>query len=82
MAKIDDVIAEVAQTRGVIDSAVELLNQIHQALIDAAGDPAKIQQVIADLGASRAKLAQAIVANPLPGDPGTGDDSGGTPPTP
>jgi uncharacterized coiled-coil protein SlyX len=57
--------AAVTAQRTVIDSAVTLLNGLHQQLADAiaANDPAAIQKVADDLAANTAALSQAVVTN-------------------
>lgn len=44
-------------------SAVMLLGELHDLLIAAQNDPARLQAVIDQLGTSKAALAAAIVAN-------------------
>lgn len=72
MSKIDDILAEVAAVRSAEDSAVTLINGIATLLRDAlaanAGAGGGISatdadQIILQLEAGRAALADAVVAN-------------------
>jgi len=61
-AKVDDLVAQVAAIKGVVDSAVAALDGLKTKL-DAAiasNDPAKLAQLSADLGAAKDALAGAI----------------------
>lgn len=83
MATLDDLEAEVDANTDVVASAVLLLDTIHQELQDAldTGDPAKIQEALDKLSASKDSLAAAVARNtdaaaepapePTP-EPGTG----------
>ncbi len=66
MANLDALTAEVAETKGTVDSAVTLIEGLRQQIIDAGTDPAKLAQLVADLDAAQQKLANAISANPGP----------------
>jgi hypothetical protein len=57
--------AQVKKNTDVEASAVMLLNQLHQMLLaaQASGDPAQMQAVIDQLGASTDALAAAVEAN-------------------
>jgi hypothetical protein len=63
--ELDDLIAEVAETRNVEEAAVIAINGLIAKLDEAlaSNDPAKIAQATADLKASAAALAAAIPAN-------------------
>ena len=67
--KVDEVIQKLvdavsAQTT-VAESAVTLLKGLHDQLVSAQGDPAKIQAAIDGLQANTQSLADAVVANTL-----------------
>lgn len=76
MAKLDNLTAEVAATRGAEASAAVLLGQLKNRL-DAAlaaqgeDDGAALQALSDDLGTSREALASAVAANSLPPDGAT-----------
>jgi len=65
MSKIDDLQAAVGRNRDAEDSVIALLRGITQQLKDAiaSGDPAKLDALVADVDASTAKLAAAVVEN-------------------
>lgn len=55
--------AQVQANTDAEQAAVLLLGQLHDMLVAAQGDPAKLQQLITQLGNSKDALASAIVAN-------------------
>ena len=57
--------AQVKASTDVEQSAITLLGELHAMLINAqaSGDPAQLQSVIDQLGASQAALASAITQN-------------------
>lgn len=64
--ELDDLKAEVQETKGVSESAVALINGISariQAAIDAGGKPEDFVAMKAELDASNAALAAAVAAN-------------------
>jgi cell division septum initiation protein DivIVA len=65
MAAIDDLETEVKANGDAEDSAITLLNGLHQQLQDAlnSGDPARIQAAVQALHDKRDALAAAVVAN-------------------
>lgn len=65
MAALDDLKREVEETKTVQASAVTLITEIAQKLRDAiaAGDPAALTALAADLDASATTLADAVTAN-------------------
>lgn len=65
MATIQDIKTEVENEKTVVDSAVALLNGLHQQLADAiaANDPAAVQAVLDQLQANKQALADAVAAN-------------------
>jgi len=65
MATLNDLKVQVTENTDVEQSALLLLNQLHQMLIDArvSNDPAQFDAVINQLGASKEALAAAIKAN-------------------
>ena len=69
MALLDELTAEVAETKGVVASAVELIKGLRQQIIDAGTDPTKLAELVASLDTDNKALA-AAVAN-------TGGSTGG-----
>lgn len=59
---VDDLTAEVASIKGVVASAVALIQGLRQQIIDAGTDPAKLADLTAALKASEADLAAAVAA--------------------
>ncbi len=59
----DDLKLQVEASTTVEQSALVLLNQLHQMLLDAKTDPVALDAVITQLGASSQALAEAIKAN-------------------
>ena len=70
MSALQKLIAEVAETKAVNESAVTLLQGLKVKLDEAiaSGDPAMLEQLAADLDASTNSLAAAVTAN-TPADP-------------
>src|SRR6266403_2149927 len=64
MAALDDLETKVTAVQGVEDSAALLLKTLHDELVAALGNPARIQAVIDHLAASSDALAAAVAANP------------------
>jgi predicted nucleic acid-binding Zn-ribbon protein len=71
---LDDLTTQVAANTDAEQSAVVLLNQLHQLLVDAGTDPAKLDALKSQLSSSKEALAAAIVANTpsAPTDGGSG----------
>jgi putative heme iron utilization protein len=66
MAAIDTIRREVAETRGVMQSARTLIVSLAQRLRDALNAPdvnAEIEALALELDAEQAALSEAIVAN-------------------
>ena len=70
MAKLDDLVAEVAEETSVIASAGTLLDgltaqvrALRDDLADAGVDTAKVDAVLASLQANKAALQEAVVRN-------------------
>jgi len=63
-AELDALTAQVAETNGVIASAVTLIHGLRQQIIDAGTDPAKLAELAASLDASEQALAAAVSTNP------------------
>lgn len=63
MAILDDLEAQVAANTDAEASAVLLLGQLHELLVAAGTDPAKLQALKDKLATSKEALAAAIVAN-------------------
>ena len=69
MSALDDLKAKVAANTTVIGSAITLLQGLKAKLDEAiaSGDPAALQALSDEIGASGSALADAIVANtPIP----------------
>ncbi len=58
--------ADVAAQASVVDSAVTLLNAIHQELLDAGTDPTALANLAGKIESNTAKLSDAVAANPDP----------------
>lgn len=69
--ELERLTTEVAETRGVVASAIALIKGFKQALDEAiaANDPAALTALSDSLDAGQQELAQAIAENPLPGEP-------------
>lgn len=63
MNELDALEAQAKANTDAENAAVVLLGQLHDLLVNAQSDPAQLQSVIDQLGASKAALAAAIVAN-------------------
>lgn len=61
--ELDTLTAKVARNTDVVDSAITLIVNIHDLLVAAGTDPAKLQALADTLSAEDDKLAAAIVAN-------------------
>lgn len=75
---LSDVVASTALAVTVMDSAAALIDGLAAKLTAAAGDPAQINQIIADLTAHTDQLKAAVVAN-TPAAPAPPADSSATP---
>lgn len=62
-AELDALTAEVAANTDAEASAVLLLGQLHDLLVAAGTDPAKLTALTTQLATSKETLAAAIVAN-------------------
>lgn len=82
MTALDNLETDVANQTDVIDSAVRLLETLHQELADAiaSGDPARVQAVADQLEANTQNLAQAVAANTPADNGGTDEIPGGNVP--
>lgn len=67
-AKMDRLIADVANIRNVTDSTLTLITGIRQQLVDAGTDQAKLDELADSLEADATRLSGAAVAN-TPADP-------------
>lgn len=65
MAVLDDLQTQVTANTDAENSAVILLTHLHDLLIAAGNDPAKIKAITDQLGTSKDALAAAIVANTM-----------------
>ncbi len=63
MSLIDDLTADVADERTVIDSAVTLLGNLSDQLAAAGNDPVKLAALKDAIDANKATLAAAVVKN-------------------
>jgi len=69
MAKeLDDLTAEVAETKGIMQSAKALIEGFATKLEEAGTDKAKLAALKDELNSGSENLAAAIAANPLPGE--------------
>lgn len=58
-----DIEAAVADETNVISGVVLLLDQLHQAVADAVGDPVATQRVLDMIAANKQALAEAVARN-------------------
>jgi hypothetical protein len=63
MSDLSAVEAQVKANTDTEQSAVLLLTQLHQLLVDAKNDPARLDSIISQLNESKQALAEAILAN-------------------
>ena len=70
-AELDALTLEVAETKGMVDSAVLLLQGLSEYIRVHANDPLAMFALAADLDAQQATLTAAIAANPVPVTPPT-----------
>lgn len=63
MAVLDDLTTQVAANTDAEQSAILLLNKLHDLLVAAGTDPAKLKALADQLSSSKDALAAAIVAN-------------------
>jgi hypothetical protein len=73
MALMDDLETEVGKLTTVVDSSNAFIKLVHDELVAARGDPARVQSVIDTLAHKREEISSAIVAN---------TDAPDTPPSP
>lgn len=66
--EIEDLTAEVAETKGIMQSAKVLIEGFAAALAAAGTDPVKLAELRTSLDAGSTELQDAIIANPLPGE--------------
>lgn len=69
MSAIDDLTAQVAQTKTVAQSAVVLIQGLADALKAAGTDPVKLAALVKDLQDTDTALAAAVTANTPPVTP-------------
>ena len=71
---VEDLVAQVAATKGVQASAVQALTGLHAALLAAIAtdDMDAVRAAVEDLKTNTEGLAAAVEANPLPPDPAPG----------
>jgi hypothetical protein len=63
MKELDDLATQVAANGDAEASAVLLLGKLHDLIVAAGTDPAKLKDLTTQLAASKEKLAQAILQN-------------------
>src|SRR5258707_491808 len=63
---LDDLKVKVDAERGVVDSAIVLINGLGDLIRATAGDPAKVQALADEVDKQSADLGAAVAANPLP----------------
>lgn len=61
--------AEVAETAGVVDSAVVLINGLAAQIVELKDDPAALVALAAELSTKTDQLAAAVAANTPPAPP-------------
>lgn len=66
MAALDDLTAQVAANKTVIDSALALIAGIADRIAAAGTDPAKLAELTASLKSEDDALAAAVAANTPP----------------
>lgn len=64
--ELEDLTAEVAETKGIMASAKVLIEGFAAALAAAGTDPAKLKALRESLNTGSEDLAAGIAANPLP----------------
>ena len=63
MTSLDTLTAQVATNTDVVESALALIQNIHDLLVAAGTDPVKLQALADTLKAEDEKLAASVVAN-------------------
>lgn len=71
MAELDDLTAQVAANKTVIDSALVLINGIADRIKAAGTDPAALAALTASLKSEDGALSAAVAANTVPAPPAT-----------
>lgn len=71
MAKLDDLEAQVKANTDVETSAVTLIQGLHDQLVAAGTDPAKLDALKSNLKSSADALAAAVTANTPAAEPTT-----------
>ena len=61
--ELDSLTVQVASNTSAEQSAVLLLGQLHDLLVSAQSDPARLAALIEQLSTSKESLAAAIIAN-------------------
>src|SRR6266436_3509172 len=61
--ELDNLTAQVTQTTNVEQSAIKLLTNLHDLLVNAGTDPAKLTALANTLSTEKDTLAAAIIAN-------------------
>lgn len=76
--EMDDLTAEVAETKGIMASAKVLIEGFAARLEAAGTDPAKLNALREDLDTSSTDLAKAVAANSPQTGGSVGGDTGGS----
>lgn len=71
--QLEELTAEVEETKGIMQSAKVLIEGFAAALAAAGTDPVKLAALKDELNTGSESLAAAIAANPLPGDTPPGE---------
>lgn len=67
--ELDDLTAQVAANTSIEESAITLIKGLHDQIVAAGTDPAKLAALTASLKVEADKLAEAISANTAPPTP-------------
>lgn len=62
--EMDDLRAQVSETRGAMKSAVELIRGLRQQIIDAGTDPTALAEITTGLKEDEDALSEAVANNP------------------
>lgn len=62
-AKMDRAVQLAEANNSAVDSLIGIVNSLKDRLVEAREDPAKIDEIIADLEGQQARIAAAVLAN-------------------
>lgn len=75
--EMENMAAEVAETKTVVASAIKLIDGISQQIKDAAGDKVKLKELTDSLDADNKLLAEKVAENTeAEGESGEGNGTG------